>query len=226
MCLLNRCRYFFVVFLFFAVKSARLITTKGGLCFPKAGIEMLVWYCCYKICFQRENLTRTSAGMLSTLLRSPSGTNVWQKSPSIHVSLISRNGKSVWLDLRLQSPRQASNKQVLSDIFGSCRRYSTINSSVKSDETVKTTSYKENITCEARSAVKSSPQISKSHGHFLLIQFGLKQPIPFYKIICKKRPVAKPYQKTLGPRKCTALPEIFMIRIFHCTRMEVTGQWK
>ena len=28
----NRCHYFFVVFLFFVVKCARLITTKGGLC--------------------------------------------------------------------------------------------------------------------------------------------------------------------------------------------------
>ena len=29
---------------------------------------------------------------------------------------------------------------------------------------------------------------------------------------------AKPYQKTLGSRKCTALPDIFMMRIFHRTR--------
>ena len=41
----------------------------------------------------------------------------------------------------------------------------------------------------------------KSHGHFLLIQFGLKQPISLYKIICKERPAVKPYQKTLGSRK-------------------------
>ena len=37
-------------------------------CLLKADIEILVWYFCYKICFQRENLTRTFAEMLSTWL--------------------------------------------------------------------------------------------------------------------------------------------------------------
>ena len=70
----------------------------------------------------------------------------------------------IFVDNRPDTP---SNKQVLSDSNGSCRRYPTINSSAKSVETVKTTSYKENIACEARSAVKappvvkSSPQIAK-----------------------------------------------------------------
>ena len=48
----------------------------------------------------------------------------------------------IFVDNRPDTP---SDKQVLSDIFGSCRRYPTINSSAKSVETVKTTSYKENI---------------------------------------------------------------------------------
>ena len=56
-------------------------------------------------------------------------------------------------------PDTPSDKQVLSDISGSCRRYPTINSPVKSDETVKTTSYNENIAWEARSAVKSLPVV-------------------------------------------------------------------
>ena len=51
----------------------------------------------------------------------------------------------IFVDNRPDTP---SDRQVLTDIFGSCRRYSTINSSAKSDETVKTTRYKENITCE------------------------------------------------------------------------------
>ena len=42
-------------------------------------------------------------------------------------------------------PDTPSDKQILSDIFGSCLRYLTVNSSAKSDETVKTTSCKENI---------------------------------------------------------------------------------
>ena len=42
-------------------------------------------------------------------------------------------------------PDTPSDKQILSDIFGSCLRYLTVNSSAKSDETVKTTSYEENI---------------------------------------------------------------------------------
>ena len=58
------------------------------------------------------------------------------------------------------------------------------------------------------------------------MRFGPKQPIPLYKIICKERPAAKPYQKILGSRKCTALPGIFMIRILHRTRIESTGPWK
>ena len=44
------------------------IVLSFAFCLPKGGIEMLVWYYCYKICFQRENLKRTSAGMPSTWL--------------------------------------------------------------------------------------------------------------------------------------------------------------
>ena len=46
---------------------------------------------------------------------------------------------SIFVDNRPDTP---SDKQVLSDIFCSCRRYPTINSSTKSVETVKTTNYK------------------------------------------------------------------------------------
>ena len=45
--------------------DSRLASLLGLL---KGGIEMLVYYFCYKICFQRENLTRTSARMISTWL--------------------------------------------------------------------------------------------------------------------------------------------------------------
>ena len=65
---------------------------------------------------------------------------------------------SIFVDNRPDTP---SDKQVLSDIFCYCRRYPTINSSTKSVETVKTTSYKENISCEARPTVKS-PLVVKS----------------------------------------------------------------
>ena len=65
---------------------------------------------------------------------------------------------SIFVDNRPDTP---SDKQVLSDIFCSCRRYPTINSSTKSVETVKTTNYKENISCEARLTVKS-PLVVKS----------------------------------------------------------------
>ena len=40
----------------------------------------------------------------------------------------------------VDNPDTPSYKEVLSDIFGSCRRYPTINSSAKSDETVETIS--------------------------------------------------------------------------------------
>ena len=59
-------------------------------------------------------------------------------------------------------PDKPSDKLVLSDIFGPSRRSPTINSSGKSDETVKTTSNKENIACEARSSVKSPPVVKSS----------------------------------------------------------------
>ena len=71
-------------------------------------------------------------------------------------------------------PDTPSDKLVLSEIFGSCRRSPTINSSAKSDETVKMTSNKESIACEARSSVKwppvvkSSPQIAKHSWPFPL----------------------------------------------------------
>ena len=66
----------------------------------------------------------------------------------------------------------AQTCRVLSDIFASCRRHPTINSSAKSDETVETTSNKENIACGARSSVKlppvvkSTPQIAKKSRQF------------------------------------------------------------
>ena len=50
------------------LRPKQQIVLSFAFCLPKGGIQMLVWYCCYKICFQRENLTRTSAGMLSTWL--------------------------------------------------------------------------------------------------------------------------------------------------------------
>ena len=65
----------------------------------------------------------------------------------------------IFVDNRPDTP---SDEQVLSGIFGSCRRYPTIISSAKLVETVKTTSYKENIACEARSAVKSPPVVKPS----------------------------------------------------------------
>ena len=132
---------------------------------------------------------------------------------------------SIFVDNRPDTP---SDKQVLSDIFCSCRRYPTINSSTKSVETVKTISYKENISCEARSTVKSplvvksSPPIAKRSRPFPFDSVWSEAAYPDVQIICKERPDAKPYQKTLGSRKCTALPDIFMIRIFHRTRMEIT----
>ena len=56
----------------------------------------------------------------------------------------------IFVDNRPDTP---SDKQV----------YPTINSSAKSDETVKTTSYKENIACEARSALKSPPVLNPAN---------------------------------------------------------------
>ena len=203
-------------------------------CLPKASIEMLVWYCCCEICFQRENLTRTSARMLSTWLfsevlaiesKSVSLRNdVWQKSPTVHVSLFSRNGKS----------NAPSDKQVLSDVFGSCRRYLTITSSAKSDETVIMTSYNENIACEARSAVKSPPVVKSSP-----LIAKTSWPFPFYSVWSEVAyPIVQNYMQ--GAPWCQTLPKNFgnteIYRIarhlydpylplyFH--RIEITGLWK
>ena len=83
------------------------------------------------------------------------------------------------------------------------------------------------MACEASSSVASCSQVPKlqeSHGHFLLIQFGLKRSILLKKIYMHRAPDAKPLQKTLGSRKCKiTLPGIFMICILHHTRMEITG---
>jgi len=101
----------------------------------------------------------------------------------------------IFVDNRPDTP---SDEQVLSDIFGSCRRYPTINRSGKWDETVKTISYKENITCEARSAVvKSSPQIAKT-----------SRPIPFDSVWSEAAyPVVQSYMK--GAPQCQTLPKDF-----------------
>ena len=86
---------------------------------------------------------------------------------AIHVAYFQETERAfgyIFVDNR---PEMPSDKQVLSDIFASCRRHPTINSSAKSDETVETTSNKENVACEARSSVKlppvvkSTPQIAK-----------------------------------------------------------------
>ena len=80
----------------------------------------------------------------------------------------------IFVDNRPDAP---SDKQVLSDVFGSCRRYLTITSSAKSDETVIMTSYNENIACEARSAVKSPPVVKSSP---LIAETSW--PFPFYSV--------------------------------------------
>ena len=155
---------------------------------------------------------------------------------SAYVQEIERVFSYIFVDNRLDTP---SDNQVLSDIFGSRRRYPTINSSAKSEETVKTTSYKENITCEGSSAVKwppvvkSSPPIAKSGGHFFLIQFCLQQPIPLYKIICKERPDANPTKSFWNhgtiPHCWTSLWSVSSIvlvwKLLRCENMTLL-QWK
>ena len=125
----------------------------------------------------------------------------------------------IFVDNRLDT---LSDKQVLIDIFGSCRRYPTINSSAKSVETVKTTSYKENIACEVRSVVKSPPVVKSSPQ---IVKTS--RPFPSNSVWSEAAyPVVQNYMQgapRCQTRKCTALPDIFMIRIFHRTRMDITG---
>ena len=102
-------------------------------------------------------------------------------------------------------PDTAANKQVLSDIFGSCHRYPTINSSAKSVETVETTSYKENIACEARSAVKSPPVVKSSPP---IVKRS--RPFPFDAVWSEAAyPVVQNYMQ--GAPRCQTLPKDFGI---------------
>ena len=108
----------------------------------------------------------------------------------------------IFVDNRPDTP---SDKQVLSDIFGSCRRYPTINSSAKSVETVKTTSYKENIACEARSAVKSPPVVKSSPP---IVKRS--RPFPFDTVWSEAAyPVVQNYMQ--GAPRCQTLPKDFGI---------------
>ncbi|CAH3154550.1 unnamed protein product [Porites lobata] len=83
-------------------------------------------------------------------------------------------------------PDTPSDKQVLSDIFGSCRRYPTINSPAKSVETVKTT-------------MKSSPPIVKR-----------SRPFPFDTVWSEAAyPVVQNYMQ--GAPRCQTPPKDFGI---------------
>ena len=105
----------------------------------------------------------------------------------------------IFVDNRPDTP---SDKQVLSDIFGSCCRYPTINSSGKWDETVKTSSYEENSTCETRSAVKSPPVVKSSP------QIAKTRPIPFDLAWSEGAyPVVQNYMQ--GAPQCQTLSEDF-----------------
>ena len=193
------------------------IVLSFAFCLPKGDIEMLVWYYCYKICVQRENLTRTSAGMLSTcmaLFRSPSdgkqigiiAERMFNKNRprfmSAYFQETERAFGSLFVDNRPDTP---NDKQVLSDIFCSCRRYPTINSSTKSAGTVKTTSYKENIACEARSTVKSPPVVKSSQSIA-----KRSRPFPFDSVWSEAAyPVVQNYIQ--GAPRCQTLPKDFGI---------------
>ena len=108
----------------------------------------------------------------------------------------------IFVDNRPDTP---SDKQVLSNIFVSSRRYPTINSSAKSVETVKTTSYKENIACEARSAVKSPPVVKSS-----LPIVKRTRPFPFDTVWSEAAyPVVQNYMQ--GAPRCQTLPKDFGI---------------
>ena len=103
---------------------------------PKADIEMPLGYFCYKICFQKENLKWTSAGMLSTWLssRSPNGRKqigiiaecMFDKSrPQFTSAYFQETVRAFGYIFVDNHPDTSSDKQVLNDIFGSCRRYPT-----------------------------------------------------------------------------------------------------
>ena len=122
-------------------------------------IEMLLWYLCYKICFQLENSTRTSANkwLFSDVLAIESRSVSLRNECLIKIARDScqhifkkRKERLVISSLTIANrPDTPSDKQVLSYIFGSCRRYPSINSFAKSDETVGTISNKKNIAREA-----------------------------------------------------------------------------
>ena len=98
----------------------------------------------------------------------------------------------IFVDNRPDTP---SDKQV----------YPTINSSAKSDETVKTTSYKENIACEARSAVKSPPVVKSSPP---IVKRS--RPFPFDTVWSEAAyPVVQNYMQ--GAPRCQTLPKDFGI---------------
>ena len=214
-------------------------------CLPKASIEILVWYCCYEICFQRENLTQTSAGNAQylALFRSPSD----RKQIGIVAEQMFDKNRPRFMSAYFQETERAfdyifvdncpdtpSDKQVLSDIFGFCCRYLTINSSAKSNETVIMTSYNENIACEARSAVKSPPVVKSS-----LLLAKTSWPFRFYSVWSEAAyPIVQNYMH--GAPRCQTLPKDFRNTEIYCIarhlydpylplyfhRIEITGLWK
>ena len=123
------------------------------------------------------------------------------------------------------SPRQEES-------FGSCRQFPAINNAAKSDETVKTTSNEENIACEARSAVKSSPVVKSSPQ---IVKMSRPFFFSFYLIWSEEAyPVVQNYIQ--GAPRCQTQPKDFGItEIYRVarhlydpylpsqSRMEITG---
>ena len=183
-------------------------------CLPKAGIEMLVWILLLQsmLLKRKFNTDISRNAQYMALFRSPSdrkqigiiAERMFDKKRSRFMSAYFQETERafgyIFVDNRPDTP---SDKQVLSDIFGSCRRYPTINSSAKSVETVKTTSYKENIACEARSAVKSPPVVKSSPP---IVKRS--RPFPFDAVWSEAAyPVVQNYMQ--GAPRCQTLPKDF-----------------
>ena len=105
----------------------------------------------------------------------------------------------IFVDNRPDTP---GKKQVLTDIFDSCRRYPSINKSSKSEQG-------EAAPLKTSKCVDKSPPQPLNHSKL----FGLKQVCPFGEVFCKERPFSKPFQKVLVFRKCTPVPEILSILV-------------
>ena len=142
-----------------------------------------VSYFCFRICFQRGNLTPISVEMLSIRLI-PAALVTGNTSALSWNACLTRTFKDSWQPTTVETekpygyifvdnrPNTPGNRQGLSEVFGCCRVYPTINKSLKPEEKVEANPPK-----DLKITASCATQFSRgTHKYFDLVWYPASWP--------------------------------------------------